>query len=159
MEALFSLHQARWRSQSRPGMFQSPRVRSFHLDVARRFLENGWLRLCLLHAQGAPRAADYWFAIGGQWFFYASGFDPGFAQYGVGHTIKAWALRQAILEGATEADLLRGEEPYKDRWRPKSRPSHRLFLVRPRDRRGRIGELPGTMSWTFDRVVRRLRSG
>ena len=158
MNAFFALHQARWLSLSRPGIFRSPRVRSFHLDVARRFLENGWLRLCLLHARGAPRAAEYWFAIGGRWFSYAAGFDPTLAKYRLGTILLAWGLRRAILEGCMEADFLRGEEAYKDQWRPKSRMSHRIVLVRPRGGPGRIGELPGMMWWSSAKVVRRVRT-
>jgi CelD/BcsL family acetyltransferase involved in cellulose biosynthesis len=156
MNAFFALHSARWRSRSRPGLFSSPRVQSFHLDVARRFLENGWLRLCLLHARGAPRAAYYWFALQGRWFEYGSGFDPALAKYSLGTVLLAWGIRQAIQEGCTEADLLRGEEAYKNHWRPKSRMSYRILLVRPRGGPGGIGELPGTVWSLFERVVRRL---
>lgn len=158
MNALFDLHQARWQASARPGLFRSPRFRSFHIDVAGRFLENGWLRLFLLYARGGPRAAEYWFALGGRWFFYATGFDPAFASSRFGTLSHAWTLRQAILEGCTEADLLRGVEAYKYHWRPKSRTSRRILLVRPRGGVGRIGEWPGMAWFTFARLVPLVRA-
>ncbi|MHB8756584.1 MAG: GNAT family N-acetyltransferase, partial [Bacillota bacterium] len=50
MDEMFRLHQRRWRRRGMPGSFALASVRRFHLDVARRFLGEGRLRLYLAYA-------------------------------------------------------------------------------------------------------------
>jgi CelD/BcsL family acetyltransferase involved in cellulose biosynthesis len=128
MEALFRLHNARWRRRGALGAFSGARLQAFHHEVARRFLERGWLRLHLLRAGGEVRAAFYCFQLGRRVYYYLSGFDAALGKYSPGNVLMAHALRRAIADGADEFDLLRGDETYKYTWQAEDRVTLRLVL-------------------------------
>src|SRR5262249_30752905 len=56
LEALFRLHQMRWRDRGEPGAFRSIARRRFYQEMARLFLGRGWLELWLLEVDGKPVA-------------------------------------------------------------------------------------------------------
>lgn len=118
LDALFDLHTRRWRQRMLPGGFFHPRVRQFHREWAQQALQNGWLRLHLLRAGGAVRAVLYLFHFGQRAYYYLGGFDPALARYSMGTVLTAYAIRRAIEEGCVVFDFLRGDEPYKYRWKP-----------------------------------------
>lgn len=118
MEALFHLHTRRWRQRMLPGGFSHPRVRQFHREWAQTAHANGWLRLYLMRVSGTVRAALYVFHFGRRAYYYLGGFDPALARYSMGTVLTAHAIRQAIAEGGVTFDFLRGDEPYKYRWKP-----------------------------------------
>jgi CelD/BcsL family acetyltransferase involved in cellulose biosynthesis len=151
MTALFALHQSRWNARWLPGVLGNKRVQSFHREVAARFLENGWLRLHLLRAEGELRAALYCFSLSDRTFYYLGGFAPEYSKYSLGTLLTAQAIRQAISENHSEFDFLRGNESYKYRWLPEERINQRILLLRPR--RG-LGELPGRAGFALNRVER-----
>ena len=62
-------------------------------------------------------AALYGFHHATRTYYYLGGFDPEFKQYSPGTILIAHAIAEAIREGATEFDFLRGREDYKYRWR------------------------------------------
>jgi len=154
MTALFDLHQRRWNARWLPGALGNKRVQSFHREVAARFLERGWLRLHLLRAGGAIRSALYCYAYNGRTYYYIGGFAPELAKYSLGTLLTAHAIQQAIDEGCSEFDFLRGQEPYKYRWQPEERINSRLLLLRARDNLGGLGELPGKAGFALHRVER-----
>jgi CelD/BcsL family acetyltransferase involved in cellulose biosynthesis len=128
MEALFQLHNLRWRRRGASGAFSSPRVRAFHKEVSARFLERGWLRLHLLRLDGRLRAASYCFQLGERVYNYLPGFDPELARYGPGQLLMAYGIERAIADGAREFDLLRGDESYKYEWKAEDRRTMRRVL-------------------------------
>jgi CelD/BcsL family acetyltransferase involved in cellulose biosynthesis len=154
MSALFALHQSRWNARWLPGVLGNKRVQAFHREVAARFLEGGRLRLHLLYADGAIRSALYCFSCGGRLLYYLGGFAPEMSRYSLGTLLTAHAIREAIEEGCTEFDFLRGSEPYKYRWQPEERVNSRLLLLRSRGGLGRLGELPGKAGFALTRVER-----
>lgn len=131
MQELFALHSARWKRRGTGGAFASPVVREFHLDVARRFVERGWLRLARVRMAGVTRATLYAFRLGGRTSYYLSGFDPTLARYSIGHDLLAYSIETAIADGDTEYDFLRGEETYKYDWSARDRHTVRLILEHP----------------------------
>jgi CelD/BcsL family acetyltransferase involved in cellulose biosynthesis len=151
MTALFALHQSRWNARWLPGVLGNKRVQAFHREVAARFLEQGWLRLHLLRAEGELRAALYCFASGNRTFYYLGGFAPEYSKYSLGTLLTGRAIQQAIAEAHSEFDFLRGSESYKYRWQPEERINHRILLLRPR--RG-LGELPGRAGFALNRMER-----
>lgn len=154
MTALFDLHQRRWNARWLPGVLGTKRVQAFHREVAQRFLEQGWLRLHLMRVDGTIRSALYCYAFGGRTYYYLGGFAPELAKFSLGTLLTAQAIRQAIAEGCTEFDFLRGPEPYKYRWQPEERVNTRLLLLRSREKLGGLGELPGRAGFVLNRVER-----
>jgi len=128
MEELFRLHNARWRRRGVSGAFAGARMQAFHHEVARRFLERGWLRLHRLRLDGQTRAAFYCFQLGTRVYYYLSGFDVEYGKYSIGNVLMAQAIERAIADGATEFDFLRGDETYKLAWNAEERETLRLIL-------------------------------
>ena len=114
MDMLFRLHAARW-SEGKSSALAGSRER-FHRDFAGRALERGWLRLWVLEADGAPRAAWYGFRFAQMDWYYQSGRDPDWERQSVGFVLLAHTIRQAFDDGMTEYRLLRGGEEYKGRF-------------------------------------------
>src|SRR3954464_11692388 len=114
LDTLFRLHEARW-SDDGSGALSGPRER-FHRDFARRALERDWLRVWVLEADGAPRAAWYGFRFARNDMYYQSGRDPEWERESVGFVLLAHTIRQAFDDGMIEYRLLRGGEEYKGRF-------------------------------------------
>ncbi|MEA2423549.1 MAG: hypothetical protein QOF55_2648, partial [Thermoleophilaceae bacterium] len=114
LDALFRLHEARW-SEGESEALTGARER-FHRDFARRALERGWLRLWVLEADGAPRAAWYGFRFAAMEWYYQSGRDPEWERQSVGFVLMSHTIKQAFDDGMLEYRLLRGGEEYKSRF-------------------------------------------
>jgi len=128
MEDLFRLHNARWQRRGARGAFGTPELRAFHQEIARRFLERGWLRLHRMRLDGETKACFYCFSFGGQVFYYLSGFDEAVGKFSPGNVMMAFAVEQAIREGARSFELLRGDESYKYDWKATDQTTERLIL-------------------------------
>jgi CelD/BcsL family acetyltransferase involved in cellulose biosynthesis len=131
LHAFFDLHQRRWRARWLPGVLGGKRIRAFHCRVAEQFQKRGWLRLHITKIEGRVVAALYCFRFRERYYYYLGGFEPELAKYSLGTMLTAHAIRQAIAEGCTEFDFLRGNEAYKRRWGPGERFNCRLLLGRP----------------------------
>jgi CelD/BcsL family acetyltransferase involved in cellulose biosynthesis len=128
LEALFSLHRARWSgTQTDFG-----RSEAFHRELAARLLERGRLRLWLLEVDGRPRAALHGFRLGDVESFYQSGRDPTFDDRSVGFVVLLHAIREALADGMKEYRLLLGGEPYKYRFANDDREVVTLATTRTR---------------------------
>lgn len=135
MTALFELHQRRWNARLLPGVLGTRRAQVFHRQVAERLLHRGWLRLYLMRVEGRIVSALYCFRFRERCYYYLGGFDPDLSRYSLGTLLMAHAIREAIAEGCTEFDFLRGNEAYKYRWLPEDRMNYRLLLSHPRSLR------------------------
>jgi len=124
-EALFSLHEARWRMNHLSGVLWADEVQNFHLDAASALLSHHALRLYGLRLDARIIASLYAFHHGRCTYYYLSGFDPEFRQYSPGTILVAHAIREAIGEGDVAFDFLRGREEYKYRWGATDRPIYR----------------------------------
>jgi CelD/BcsL family acetyltransferase involved in cellulose biosynthesis len=130
MTALFDLHQKRWNSRQMPGNLKLDRVRQFHRKVAEQFQRRGWLRLHYLRVEEQIVAVQYAFRFRDRYYGYLNGFDPAFRRFSPGSSLIAAAIQQAISEGCSEFDLLRGEEHYKSQWLTQSRRNRGVALMR-----------------------------
>jgi CelD/BcsL family acetyltransferase involved in cellulose biosynthesis len=128
MEELFALHNARWRRRGVAGAFAGARIQAFHHEVAALFLARGWLKLHRLRLDGVTRAAFYCFQLGPRVYYYLSGFDLAFSKFSIGNVTMSYAVERAMLDGAREFDLLRGDETYKFAWNAEERETERLIL-------------------------------
>lgn len=131
IDALARLHRKRWALKHGSQSFASARYLEFHQEIARRFLEQGWLRLYGLRAGGQVIAVLYCYHYMGKVYYYQSGFDPDWYRYSAGLVLCAYALRRAVEEGAREFDFLRGDHSYKEAWSQSSRTTHALYLAKP----------------------------
>ena len=117
MEILLALHRARWAIDpvgSRT--FEGPGAEAFHRRAAEALARHGWARIYVLHADGAPRAALYGFRHGDRLAYYQAGHDPEWRQRAVGTVLFGHIIEDCFREQLHEFDLLRGDEPYKQRW-------------------------------------------
>lgn len=118
---LFSLHQERWASRGETGAFSTEALRKFHLDVGTSMLRKGWLKLYFLEIDSKTVASFYCFEFGGKYFYYQGGYDRSKEQLSPGLVLMGKIIEDAIIEGNTEFDFLRGVENYKWRWTKKYR--------------------------------------
>lgn len=130
MNSFFDLHQKRWESKSLPGVFASQTIRNFHLEIAKKFFEKGWLGLFQLKVSGTPAAALYGFKYQSKYYDYLTGFDPKFFPYNVGNLLRSHTIGECIKEGFAEFDFLRGAEEYKNRWNTQIRFTKKVTLNR-----------------------------
>jgi CelD/BcsL family acetyltransferase involved in cellulose biosynthesis len=114
MHTLIDLHAARW-ALGHSSAFSGRRA-SFHLDFARRALENGWLRLWTMEADGKPVAAWYGLRYGDVESYYQAGRDPAFERLHVGFVLLCHTIRCAFEDGMREYRFGLGDEPYKRRF-------------------------------------------
>lgn len=138
MRQLFELHNRRWRKRGARGAFATEKTRAFHLDLSRKLLASGHLRLHRLTLNGRTAAVLYCFHYGPRVSYYLSGFDLSYAKYSIGHDLIAFAIEDAIALGASEFDFLRGDEAYKYGWNATERRTVRL-VVGHRGVRSRVG--------------------
>ena len=93
--------------------FMTPERESFFYNITQRMSELGLLQLYFLHMDGVTVATSLCFDYGGSRLLYNSGYDPEYAYYSVGLLLNAMCLKDAIEQGLTYFDFLRGPEPYK----------------------------------------------
>ncbi len=115
-QQLVELHGKRWRARGQTGVLALPSRRRFHRAVCHKFLENDWLRLWRLKCDDRPACVLLSYFWGGKYWFFIGGFEPELMRWSVGTCLFARVFREAITEGATEFDFLRGAEEYKYRF-------------------------------------------
>jgi CelD/BcsL family acetyltransferase involved in cellulose biosynthesis len=119
LDRFFELHRL---SRGEKADFMTADVERYFRDIADALGPLDRLRLGVLNFDGADAAVLYGFAVGRVIALYNAAYDPGLASLSVGIVSHAWAIREAIANGYTTYDLLRGGEPYKydlgarDRW-------------------------------------------
>jgi CelD/BcsL family acetyltransferase involved in cellulose biosynthesis/glycosyltransferase involved in cell wall biosynthesis len=128
LESFFALHQARWRPRGTEGVVNTQAVQSFHKDSAGATIRSGMLRLYVARLDDRPIAALYGFSHNRTFYYYLSGFDPSFERLSPGTIIIGHAVEEALRQGATRFDFLRGQEPYKYLWGAKDSLNYRLQL-------------------------------
>jgi CelD/BcsL family acetyltransferase involved in cellulose biosynthesis len=131
--------------------FNTSGLVAFHEEFSALARQRGWLRLCLLRVDRKPVAALYGFRYGRTFYFYQSGFDPAYRKQSVGLVAMGLTIRKALEEGATEFDLLHGDEEYKSLWARQRREIGRVEAYPPRAR----GALQRSVN-VLGRGVRRL---
>lgn len=137
LATLLKLHDARWAERSESSALADPTVRKFHLEFARAAFERGWLRLTVMEVDRVPIAALYGWLIGERWSYYQAGFDPAWSRHSPGFLLLAETIREAIEDGASEYDMLRGDEAFKRRFASSSR-EVRTILLAPRGQQAHL---------------------
>jgi CelD/BcsL family acetyltransferase involved in cellulose biosynthesis len=133
LEALFTLHSARWRRCGLLGVLADEAVRRFHREAVPALADAGVLRMHVLHREGTPVAVGYMLTAKARAYDYITGFDPDAAALGPGTVLVGCAIETATEEGARAFDFLRGREAYKYRWGARDRPTFERRLRPPRE--------------------------
>ena len=100
-------------SRSDKDEFMTPERERFFHNITQRMAELGQLRLYFLEMDGATVATSLCFDYRGSRLLYNSGYDPEYGYYSVGLLLNAMCLKDAMDQGLTYFDFLRGSEPYK----------------------------------------------
>ena len=116
LNELIRLHSARWKESGEPGVFADKRVREFHAAALPGLVTANLARLYALMIGDAVACVYYGFLYRGRAYAYLQGYDVAFAHESPGLIVVAYAIEEAIREGAREFDFLRGDEPYKFEW-------------------------------------------
>ena len=90
-----------------------PGMETFFADMTRTMADEGMLRFYFLMFDNVPVATVLNFDVGGGLYMYNSGYEPTYSHYAVGLMSKAMLLRDAIENGRTLVDFMRGDESYK----------------------------------------------
>jgi CelD/BcsL family acetyltransferase involved in cellulose biosynthesis len=114
-DLFLQLHDERWdeRGGSSSGAAE---VREFQRAFAAAALEQGWLRLWIAEADGAPRAAWYGWRLGERYCYSLSGLAKEYEDFALGTVLLSHTIEQAAAEGAAIYDLMWGDEGYKKRF-------------------------------------------
>ena len=119
LDRFFELHRL---SKGEKAAFMTPAAEAFFRDLADTLATAGWLRLGVLRAYDQDAAVLFAFAYGDTLALYNAAYDPALGSLSLGIASHSFAVRDAIAQGFTVYDLLRGDEPYKydlgavDRW-------------------------------------------
>ncbi|HEX3577630.1 MAG TPA: GNAT family N-acetyltransferase [Thermoanaerobaculia bacterium] len=130
LTSLFDLHAARWKRRDLPGLLADDATQQFHRDAARRMLKAGMLRMYATRIDDRIAAVFYGFALNGIVYYYLSGYDPTLEKLSIGTLLVAHAVEQAVRDGATTFDFLRGAEEYKYAWGATDRMNRRRQLFK-----------------------------
>lgn len=128
MRYLIRYHQERWHRKGMPGAFYSERVRRFHISVAKRLFEVGFLLLNAISINGEIAAVIYGFKTDRCYYYYLSGFDRRYSKFSIGNVLIGLTVKEAVENGARVFDFLRGNESYKYLWTNKSKRIYRVVI-------------------------------
>jgi CelD/BcsL family acetyltransferase involved in cellulose biosynthesis len=157
LRALVALHNLRWQMRGGSDALNSCSLVAFHDEWTRLALARGWLRLFVLRLNGRPAAVLYGLRYSRTFYFYQSGFDPDRSKHSIGLVTLGLSIKHAIEEGASEYDMLHGDEEYKFHWARGARRLIRLEL-HPPNGRGLLGRGTRIVRDVAGRMARRLLS-
>ncbi len=116
LEELFRLHAARWAVRRAPGVLGSPQKQEFLRAYCRAAGRRDEVRLYELCIETRIHAVLLAMHCSGVAYFYQMGWDPQCPLHSPGVLVMAASIEQAIAEGMSRYDFLRGDEEYKARW-------------------------------------------
>ena len=114
---LVKLHQERWTSDGKLGVFAAPRFVEFHRNLVAEWLPVGRAVLARLSVAGDPVAVLYGFVTGQKFDFYQSGVrrETAGPLRSPGNLAHLLLMRALTERGVTAYDFLRGSSSYKQR--------------------------------------------
>ncbi|MDP9235857.1 MAG: GNAT family N-acetyltransferase [Chloroflexota bacterium] len=111
LDTLF--HLMRISSHHKEEFLDRPGMQEFFREMTAVMAAEGMLRLYFLTFDGQAVASVLNFDLVGRLYMYNSGYDPGYSHYAVGLMSKTLLIKDAIENGRTCVDFLRGDESYK----------------------------------------------
>ncbi len=159
LDLFFECHRLRWKERGLPGAFIGKRTLRFHQEWAHEAIQNGWLWLSALEVDGVGVGAIYAMRTHQVCYFYQSGFNPEYKSISPGTLLVASTIRRAIEEGCESFDFMRGDEPYKRRWKPQ-RCYENLRLLLPVSKiRGNLGKAVNAAGFKVETKIRERLEG
>lgn len=132
LEALFRLHEKRWRALGQPGVFtRNPMERAFYEQFVPKAFEQGWLAMYTLFDNGVPKATQIGYVYDNGFLQLQEGFDPDYAAH-AGNVLRRFVIEDCIKSGIREYDFLGGVSEHKRRWLAKERTGMDLLISAPR---------------------------
>lgn len=128
LDDFLRLHRVRWESRGEGGVADD--LALFLRKAGAEFLNDGLLRLYTMRIGDQPAATLFALSHRRSVYYFLGGFDPVFASLSPGQLLLARAIQDAIDEGSTTFDFLRGNEAYKYRWGAKDRQNFRKSFRR-----------------------------
>ena len=128
LDTLF--HLMRISSHHKVEFLDRPGMEAFFREMTQVMASEGMLRFYFLTFDGQAVASVLNFDLGGKLYMYNSGYDPEYAHYAVGLMSKTLLIRDAIENGRTCVDFLRGDENYKYDLGGKDQQVSRVVLTR-----------------------------
>ncbi|HEX6958357.1 MAG TPA: GNAT family N-acetyltransferase [Ferrovibrio sp.] len=130
VDELVRLNRLRQATLGHDDIFADPRLGQFLHKSAEPLLMTGILRLYALMIGSDLVAVYHGLQHAGRTYCYLSGFDPAYAFESSGSVLLASVIEQALVEGATQIDFLRGSERYKAEWGAAPRRNQRRLFRR-----------------------------
>ncbi len=148
----FKLHSLRWSADGGSQGIKGPSVEAFHRDATSLLAEGGKLRMYTLRLAGAPLASVYGIIHGKKFLYFQSGYDPAWRNKSVGLVLIGETFREAMAEGCTEYDFLRGTESYKADWTTQRRQTLAVRIYRSGGKGALLEKQERTAKWLRDTV-------
>jgi CelD/BcsL family acetyltransferase involved in cellulose biosynthesis len=127
LDRFAELHRA---STGSKGRFMVPGMELFFRRLADELVPDGTMRLSFLEADGERLAAAVGFRFRDRFLLYNSAYDHRLAKLSPGMVLLGELIREAIEEGRSTFDLLKGDLEYKYRFGAKPRRVCRLLIDR-----------------------------
>ncbi len=127
-----NLHQRRRHASGTTGCFDHPSFSQFLRKAASELLGAGMLELVVATMDNAPVAAQFALVDDDSWYFYQSGMEPDASDTRPGLSVFCHAIRKTIESGRKRFDMMRGDEPYKLRWRAELQPAQEVRVCSPK---------------------------
>jgi CelD/BcsL family acetyltransferase involved in cellulose biosynthesis len=128
LDTLF--HLMRISSHHKEEFLARPGMETFFRAMTAAMAAEGMLRFYFLTFDGEAVASVMNFDLGGTLYMYNSGYDPAYSHYAVGLMSKTLLIKDAIENGRTCVDFLRGDESYKHDLGGKDQQVYRLVLTK-----------------------------
>ena len=157
-EQFFELHRLRWKSRGLPGAFFGKGER-FQRDWMRQAVQSGTLIMNRLVAERKPVGCVYAMRHGSTFYFYQAGMDPAASSLSPGTILVSKMIERAIEEGCVTFDFMRGDEPYKRRWKPNRERENLRILLNSPNVVGKAGIWWNHSAWRVELKVRQRLEG
>ena len=127
----------------------------FNDALVRSLTQTGLLRIGIIWSDDTPIAAQYWSVVRGSATILKLAHDEQFKAVSPGTVLTAATIRELIeVDGVTELDFGRGDDPYKRGWASRRRPRIGLMTLNPRTFKG----LRALMAHDSGALVRRAKA-
>lgn len=157
-DQFFDLHKARWKSRGLPGAFMG-RGERFQKEWMNGAIKSGTVIMNRLVCNGTSVGSVYAMRHGKTCYFYQAGMDPASSALSPGTILVAKMIERAIDLGCTTFDFMRGDEPYKHRWKPNRERVNSRILIVSKNVVGKTGMWWNGTAWRVELKVRRRLEG